>query len=159
MQGTGRPEPIRLDRDFMRDPHAVYTLLRKEGPVREVVTPSGVPGRLVKSYDDTRALLGDPRLGKDYGRIGGLLPPSAVGVYSRPLAATMLASDPPDHTRLRKLVTRRSPDKRSPGCARSSSGPPKACSTRWSVRRPSTWSPRTRCRSRSRPSRTCSECR
>jgi cytochrome P450 len=105
MQETGPLEPIKLDKEFIQDPRAVYALLREEGPVRQVIM-AGVPGWLVTSYDDARALLGDPRLGKDYSRIAGILPPSAAGVYATPLASTMLASDPPDHTRLRKLVTK-----------------------------------------------------
>jgi cytochrome P450 len=106
MQENGQLEPIKLDSEFMRDPRAVYALLRKEGPVRQVVMPSGEPGWLVTSYDDARALLGDPRLGKDFSRIAEILPASAAGIYATPLAATMLSTDPPDHTRLRKLVTK-----------------------------------------------------
>jgi len=102
---AGRPEPAKLDSEFIQNPEAVYALLREEGPVRQV-TMAGVPGWLVTSYDDARALLSDPRLGKDYTRIADILPPSAAGIYATPLAATMLASDPPDHTRLRKLVTK-----------------------------------------------------
>lgn len=106
MQGTGRLAPIRLDSAFMRDPRAVYALLRNEGPVRQVIMPTGLPGWLVTSYDDARSLLADPRLGKDYRRIAGIVPPGMAGIYATPLAATMLAADPPDHTRLRNLVTR-----------------------------------------------------
>ena len=106
MREDGRPEPVRLDIEFMRNPQAVDALLRKEGPIRPVVMPTGVPGWLVTSYDDARALLGEPRLSKDFSRIAGILPPSLAGIYAKPLAATMLASDPPDHTRLRKLVAK-----------------------------------------------------
>ena len=105
MKEASRPEPVTLDKEFIQDPRAVYALLREQGPVRQVIM-AGVPGWLVTSYDEARALLGDPRLGKDYRSIGGILPPSAAGIYATPLASTMLASDPPDHTRLRKLVTK-----------------------------------------------------
>jgi cytochrome P450 len=106
MRENVRPEPVKLDSEFMQNPQAVDALLRKEGPIRPVVLPTGVPGWLVTSYDDARSLLGDPRLSKDFSRIAGILPPSLAGIYARPLAATMLASDPPDHTRLRKLVVK-----------------------------------------------------
>jgi cytochrome P450 len=106
MQENGWPEPVRLDKEFMQNPQAVYALLRKEEPVRRVLLPSDVPGWLVTSYDDARMLLADPRLGKDNDRIARLLPPALARTYAGPLAATMLAADPPDHTRLRKLVTR-----------------------------------------------------
>jgi cytochrome P450 len=106
MRETSGPAPIRLDGDFMRDPWAAYALLQKEGPVCRVVLPNGVPGWLVTSYEEARALLADPRLGKDYRRIGALLPATAAGIYQTPLASTMLHTDPPDHTRLRRLVTK-----------------------------------------------------
>ncbi len=106
MQENGWPEPVTLDKEFMRNPQAVYALLRKEGPVRRVILPSGVPGWLVTTYDDARALLADPRLGKDNSHIAGMLPPALARRYAGPLAATMLAADPPDHTRLRKLVAK-----------------------------------------------------
>jgi cytochrome P450 len=106
MPETGGPEPLELDLEFFQDPHAIYALLREEGPARQVVMPNGVPGWLVTSYDDARSLLGDPRISKDNSRAAGLFPPGLAGPHALPLSASMLNSDPPDHTRLRKLVTR-----------------------------------------------------
>jgi cytochrome P450 len=57
---------------------------------------------VVTRYDDVRAVLADPRMAKDVHRWpgGGRSRPSeATGIY-----AHMLHADPPDHTRLRRLV-------------------------------------------------------
>jgi cytochrome P450 len=106
MPKVSRPGPVKLDTDFYQDPREVYALLRERGQVREVVQPTGMPGWLVTSYDDARALLADPRVSKDYRRAVELLPPDAAGQFASPLRAHMLSTDPPDHTRLRKLVTK-----------------------------------------------------
>jgi cytochrome P450 len=102
-----RPEPVKLDTDFYQNPREIiYALLREQGPVREVVQPNGMPGWLVTSYEDARALLADPRVSKDYYRAVELFPPGLYEQSESPLFAHMLMSDPPDHTRLRKLVTK-----------------------------------------------------
>jgi cytochrome P450 len=106
MRGLKKLEPIQLDRGIVDNPRDVYRRLRQEGPVTPVVLADGTPGWLVTSYADARALLGDPRLSKDVRRALalGLFPDGTVGAYSSPLSAHMLNSDPPDHTRLRRLV-------------------------------------------------------
>lgn len=106
MQKISRPGPVKLDGGFYQRLWEVYALLREQGPVREVVLPNGVAGWLVTSYDEARALLADPRLSKDHHRVVELLPPEVAGRFASPLSAHMLMSDPPDHTRLRKLVAR-----------------------------------------------------
>jgi len=93
-----------LDREFVQDPWAVYRRLRADGPVQRVLAPGGIPMWLVTSYADARALLADPRLSKDYAGVRELFPPGHAGQYNSPLAAHMLNSDPPAHTRLRRLV-------------------------------------------------------
>jgi cytochrome P450 len=93
-----------LGREFVQDPWAVYRHLRANGPVQRVLVPGGIPMWLVTSYADARALLADPRLSKDYAGVRELFPPGEAGPYNSPLAAHMLNSDPPAHTRLRRLV-------------------------------------------------------
>ncbi len=61
---------------------------------------------LVTSYAEAKLLLGDPRLSKDSTRALELFPPGTAGAYASSLSAHMLSSDPPDHTRLRKLVNK-----------------------------------------------------
>jgi cytochrome P450 len=102
---TAHP-PRQLDQEFYQDPHALYERLAEEGPVRRVVMPDGRPGWLVTTYDDARAMLADPRLSKEVAGLVKLIPPGLEGPFVSPLLANMLFADPPDHTRLRALVSR-----------------------------------------------------
>jgi len=63
-----------------------------------------VPVWLVTRYNEAKALLSDPRLSKNRAGALKLLPPRRGPFYGTDLIDNMLASDPPDHTRLRKLV-------------------------------------------------------
>ncbi|SFL55332.1 cytochrome P450 family protein [Geodermatophilus ruber] len=102
---------VALDEAFFADPHAVYATLRTTSPVTRALTPVGLSVWLVTRYDDARAALADPRLSKDGDRLAAVLDRHTVTSQRRvSLAAEllrhMLNSDPPDHTRLRKLVGR-----------------------------------------------------
>ena len=66
----------------------------------------GVPAWLITRYAEARSLLNDPQLHKDHARSLELFPPGRAGSHASPLGAHMLNADPPDHTRLRKLVTK-----------------------------------------------------
>ncbi|MBN6041764.1 cytochrome P450 [Amycolatopsis sp. 195334CR] len=109
-------EPVRLDDAFMQDPHAMAEIFRREGPARQVVMPRGLRGWVITGYHEARALLADPRLSKNSARISDLFQtqvddkPDSEHVGARPFAsaltAHMLNSDPPEHTRLRKLVNK-----------------------------------------------------
>ncbi|MET7285482.1 cytochrome P450 [Streptomyces sp. NPDC005573] len=89
--------------EFRRDPHPAYALLRERGPVHRVRMPGIDQHRetwLVVGYEEARAALADPRLAKDGGRIGlRFLDEELIG-------KNLLVTDPPQHTRLRSLVTR-----------------------------------------------------
>ncbi|MFD7164589.1 cytochrome P450 family protein [Streptomyces violascens] len=86
--------------DYTADPHPVYTKLRAEGPAHLVRIPEGGEVWLIVGHEEGRAALADPRLSKDWRSNGdweyGALPASA----------NMLETDPPQHTRLRRLVAR-----------------------------------------------------
>ena len=97
---------IRLDRAFIQNPHDLYRRLRADGPVARVVMWGAVPVWLVTRYTEAKALLNDPRLSKDHARLQMLFPPGTGGAHTFPVNATMLMTDPPDHTRLRRLVLR-----------------------------------------------------
>ena len=99
-------EPVRLDREFVQDPHALYRRLRTEAPAHPVVMWGGVRAWLVTRYAEARALLNDPRLGKDQARALALFPPGTDGSHASSLNVNMLLRDPPDHTRLRRLVSK-----------------------------------------------------
>jgi cytochrome P450 len=98
--------PMELDQGFYQAPHALYHRLAAEGPARPVRTPDGRRGWLVTSYEDGRALLNDSRLSKDIWKLREAYPPSEVGALAASLNENMLFTDPPDHTRLRRLVNR-----------------------------------------------------
>jgi cytochrome P450 len=91
------------DLAFHNDPHPFYAQWRRTGPVRPVVLPGGFGGWLVTSYEDARQALTDPRLSQAIQppQVNDPIPPdigAAIGHH-------MLAVDPPDNTRLRRLVT------------------------------------------------------
>ncbi|GAB2567728.1 cytochrome P450 hydroxylase [Paractinoplanes abujensis] len=88
------------DPTFHANPHPSYASWRREGPVRQVRLASGAVAWLITRYDDARHALADPRFSKTGG--DDRHPSSAI---DRALSRHMLAVDPPDHTRLRRLVT------------------------------------------------------
>jgi cytochrome P450 len=92
-----------LDEDsYYQDPLGFFAGLRESRPVAPVRMPGYGRAWIVTRYADVRTVLTDPRLAKDVHRWpgGGRSRPSeATGVY-----AHMLHADPPDHTRLRRLV-------------------------------------------------------
>jgi cytochrome P450 len=102
--------PIRLDQTFFEDPDELYRVLRTERPVARAVAPSGLSFWMITGYDDVRRCLNDARLAKDARRIPQLLARQDSAPPARALAESMvhhmLNADPPDHTRLRKLVGR-----------------------------------------------------
>ncbi|MEU0622649.1 cytochrome P450 [Streptomyces rubiginosohelvolus] len=90
-----------LGEQFTRDPYPAYAALRAKGPVHRVRIPEGADAWLVVGYEAGRALLADQRLSKHWSRASPTLGVSKVSAGS-----SMLGSDAPDHTRLRKLVAR-----------------------------------------------------
>jgi cytochrome P450 len=89
--------------DFRADPYPVYARLRAERPVVKVRTPR-FDSFLVTRYADARQALSDPRLSKDLYRAGDTYL-AVFGEKARQINTNMLNSDPPEHTRLRRLVT------------------------------------------------------
>ncbi|WDV54636.1 cytochrome P450 [Streptomyces coeruleorubidus] len=90
-------------REFRANPHPVYAALRAKAPVCPLTPPHGVDTYLITRYDDARAALADPRLSKDmYGAIDAYH--RIFGDSSIALDDNMLFSDPPKHTRLRRIV-------------------------------------------------------
>ncbi|MFF8956544.1 cytochrome P450 [Streptomyces sp. NPDC014894] len=87
--------------DPASDPYAVYAHLREQGPVHCVPTQDAGDVWLIVGHAEARAALTDPRLRNDIRHSsswqddGG----NAIGL-------NMLQTDPPDHTRLRRLVAR-----------------------------------------------------
>ena len=87
------------------DPFPLFAALRDRGPVHPVMLADGHAAWLVVSRGEARAALGDPRLSKDM--LAALKSSGEVvaeGLPGPTFARHMLAVDPPDHTRLRRLV-------------------------------------------------------
>ncbi|ARZ66533.1 cytochrome P450 [Streptomyces albireticuli] len=99
----GASAPIDLAA-LVSDPYGTYARLREAGPVHRFTGPDGRPAWLVTRYEDVRAGLADPRLSLDKAHAA----PGNYGGFSLPpaLDANLLNMDPPDHTRVRRLVVK-----------------------------------------------------
>ena len=126
----GRPyaEPMDPADGLLDHPYDVYRRLRDTAPVHRIAGPDGTPAWLVTRYDDvarpsptrgSRSTRGMPRPGTYKGFS---LPPA--------LDANLLNMDPPDHTRIRRLVGRAFTPAASSSSARPSVAPPTDSSTR-----------------------------
>ncbi|MEV0564308.1 cytochrome P450 [Dactylosporangium sp. NPDC050588] len=101
---TTAPSTPMFTQDFWDDPHPVYAAMREQAPVHRLQLPTGMEMWLVTRYADARSALGDPRLSK---RVGATANAAALArEVSAPLTRHLLANDPPDHTRLRRLVAK-----------------------------------------------------
>lgn len=89
--------------EFAADPYPAWARMRRESPVCPVSSPR-FDSYLITRFDDARTALTDPRLSKDlYGPERNYL--RIFGPNSEGLNKNMLNSDPPAHTRLRRLVS------------------------------------------------------
>jgi cytochrome P450 len=91
---------------LLADPYPYYAELRRRGPVHRVKL-DGLEVWLVVRYGEAFAALADRRLSKDPRPAREALRQAGVVVEqerSVGFGPNMLMSDPPDHTRLRKLV-------------------------------------------------------
>ncbi|MFJ8055096.1 cytochrome P450 [Streptomyces sp. NPDC096142] len=104
------PAPELFTWEFATDPYPAYAWLREHEPVHRTWLPSGVEAWLVTRYADARQALADPRLSKNPAHHDE--PAHARGKTGIPgerkaeLMTHLLNIDPPDHTRLRRLVSK-----------------------------------------------------
>ncbi|MEU8888188.1 cytochrome P450 [Streptomyces sp. NPDC048442] len=98
-------ELLKLSPDFVANPYPVYAGLREQGPVHRVLTPEGEDLWIVVGHEECRAAYVDPRFSRDWRTYGHLAPQLPAYAYG-PGNSHVLLSDPPDHTRLRRLVAR-----------------------------------------------------
>ncbi|MEV5567989.1 cytochrome P450, partial [Streptomyces sp. NPDC052196] len=89
------------DPEFTADPYPYFAKLRALGPVHRARVMDGRLGWLIVGPREARAALKDSRFSTDarYLKAWPDMGRSAIGT-------TMLQADPPDHTRLRKLVSK-----------------------------------------------------
>jgi cytochrome P450 len=93
---------------YKSDPHPVYAELRRSAPVRRVIL-NGVPAWLVTRYEDVRQALLDPRLSNSLDSLTPTVPEAGAWILGERLMGldrNLLRSDPPSHTRLRRLVSK-----------------------------------------------------
>jgi cytochrome P450 PksS len=86
---------------FKADPYPFYAQLRKETPVHRAKLAFWLTAWLVTRYDDVLLVLKDERFSKDF-RPKMWWVPRRLQVLNR----NLLNMDPPDHTRLRALVSK-----------------------------------------------------
>src|SRR5581483_87785 len=103
-----------LSQETKRDPVAFAARLQEQGPLIQLPALPGIGGAwLVTTYDDAIAVLKDPRFIKDVQKLslpesGQEAPGESASMIHRFLTfrRDMLTVDPPDHTRLRNLVSK-----------------------------------------------------
>jgi len=89
-----------MDPEFLADPYPTYHRLRAEDPVHQ--SPLGF--WVLTRYDDVSAVLRDPRFIKE--PLAALVAARFGAEVPRGVGLSMLDRDPPDHTRLRGLVSK-----------------------------------------------------
>ena len=98
---TAVKSPDLRSRSFTANPYPLYARLRAEAPVCSVRWFVWLRAWLVTRYDDVLVVLKDERFSNRFV--------SSIPFVPRPIervTRNMLAADPPDHTRLRKLVNK-----------------------------------------------------
>lgn len=118
--------------------------LRAEGPAHRVHVPGSGDAWLVVTREAVRTALTDPRLRNDIRHSAGW---ESDGGHA--VGRNMLQSDPPHHTRLRRLVAGHFTPGRTAALRPASRPWPVTCWTGCRRRAPPTWWARTRCRCRS----------
>ncbi|WP_405724011.1 cytochrome P450 [Streptomyces sp. NBC_01537] len=93
--------PLPMQRTALLHPPAEYARLREQSPVSRIALWGGNTPWLVTRHEDARTVLADPRFSSENFREGfpGLQPtppPRSPG--------QLFAMDPPDHTRLRRML-------------------------------------------------------
>jgi cytochrome P450 len=91
------------DRD---NPFALFAEVRRRGAVHRVTLVDGHDAWLVVRHDEARTALNDQRLSKDmHAALAANAGVVSEGLPGPAFARHMLTVDPPDHTRLRRLVS------------------------------------------------------
>jgi cytochrome P450 len=102
--------PVNLDGVFGNTPYQTYQVLREAGPIHPVVLPDGSEAYIVSRFEDVRQCYMDhKRLSSNLNeapRPAQTAPPVGALVLRRDEVSghMMINQDPPEHTRLRKLL-------------------------------------------------------
>ena len=106
---TQPPRVDLFDPAFKADPYPTYARLRSTDPIHRTALPDGRGVWLITRYEDVFAVLKDGRFVKDWRKAMtpeqlAQIPP--IPDVLKPLSSNMLDTDPPDHERLRALVSK-----------------------------------------------------
>jgi cytochrome P450 len=85
---------------FQFDPSPTFEQLRENRPVARVRTLAGAEVWLVTRYDDVRLVLADPR----FSRAAVVREGAPRVALAKPMPSSLTTTDPPEHSRLRRLV-------------------------------------------------------
>ncbi|MCC8246175.1 cytochrome P450 [Saccharothrix luteola] len=105
------PHGLPMERDAGPfDPPRRITALREARPVSPMVFPDGHEGWLVTGYDEVRRLMADTRFSsrQDLGVMHVPYETPGIPAATEPspqLPGLFISMDPPDHTRLRRMLT------------------------------------------------------
>ncbi|GAA1626595.1 cytochrome P450 [Nonomuraea maheshkhaliensis] len=94
--------------EFKADAHARYAALRAQGPIHRVRSADGTTSWLVVDYELGRETLAHPQLSKNPEPFAEQLRASGrhILLAGSGFGGNMLMADPPEHTRLRRLVSK-----------------------------------------------------
>jgi cytochrome P450 len=106
---TQSPQVDLFDPIFKANPYPTYAKLRSASPIHRATLPDGRGVWLVTRYEDVLTILKDERFVKDWRKVMtpeqlAQIPP--IPEVMKPLSTNMLDTDPPDHERLRALVSK-----------------------------------------------------
>lgn len=99
LAGAGLSSPMLPEN--RTDPYPIYDFIREREPVHHAPDGSWVLTR----YDHSAALLRDPRFSTNPARLTEGPDPASMGPIRQVGSSLMMFLDPPDHTRLRSLVS------------------------------------------------------
>jgi len=92
-----------LSAALRENPYGVYHRLQQKDPVH---WSQLVQGWVLSRYDDVSAMMRDPRFSAERENNAMVPVDEEAGPFLRAFSRTMLFRDPPDHTRLRTLVSK-----------------------------------------------------
>ncbi|MFI5534102.1 cytochrome P450 [Kitasatospora sp. NPDC051853] len=101
---SGPTQPRQNPPTFLNDPYPTLARMRESAPVSVLHGDGGLRLWIIPRYDDVRAALSDRRFAQDARRAQALADSRFEGVNLGTDITHMLSSDPPDHTRLRRVV-------------------------------------------------------